>query len=98
MNEKFEYWKAFYRVRCERIQVNPDNSRAMSALTLILFKFNTLHKERLTNRQILSQPKPMCNDSGVLNLHHHNKVKELVASQPSITWYKSANQKTKFVQ
>ena len=22
------------------------------------------------NRQILSQPKPWCNDSGVLNLHH----------------------------
>ena len=29
----------------ERVQVNPDNSRAMSALTLLLFKLNTLHKE-----------------------------------------------------
>ena len=24
----------------------------------------------LTNRQTLSQPKPLCNDSSVLNLHH----------------------------
>ena len=35
----------------------------------------------------------LCNDSGVLNLHHDNNVKEVVSSQPSITWYKSANQK-----
>ena len=33
------------------------------------------------------------NDSGVLNLHHDNDVKEVVSSQLSITWYKSANQK-----
>ena len=26
----------------ERVQVNPDNSRAMSALTFLLFKLNTL--------------------------------------------------------
>ena len=35
----------------------------------------------------------LCNDSAVLNLHHDNEVKEVVSSQPSITWYKSANQK-----
>ena len=29
----------------ERVQVNPDNSRAMRALTFLLFKLNTLHKE-----------------------------------------------------
>ena len=39
-----------------------------------------------------SCPKPWCNDS-VLNLHHINDVKMVVLSQPSITWYKSANQK-----
>ena len=44
----------------ERVQVNPDNSRAMSALTFLLFKLNTSK-----NRQILSQPKPWCNDSDV---------------------------------
>ena len=31
----------------ERVQVNPDNSRALSSiyLTFLLFKMNTLHKE-----------------------------------------------------
>ena len=29
----------------ERVQVNPDNSRAMSALTFLLFKLNTLQTE-----------------------------------------------------
>ena len=29
----------------ERVQVNPDNSRAMRASTFLLFKLNTLHKE-----------------------------------------------------
>ena len=39
----------------------------------------------------MSQSK--CNDSGVLILHHDNDVKVVVSSQPSIKWYKSANQK-----
>ena len=47
--------------------MNPDDSRAMSALTFLLFKLNTTAQR---NRQTLSQPKPWCNDSGVLNLHH----------------------------
>ena len=29
----------------EQVQVNPDNSRAMSALTFLLFKLNTLQTE-----------------------------------------------------
>ena len=29
----------------ERVKVNPDNSRAMSALTFLLFKLNTLQKK-----------------------------------------------------
>ena len=45
----------------------------------------------------MSQPKPLCNDSGVSFtpriLHHNNDVKEVDSSPPSITWYKSANQK-----
>ena len=55
-------------------------------------------KKKEKTRQSLSQPKPWCNDSGVLNLHHGyyttaNEVKKVVLSQPSITWYKSANQR-----
>ena len=54
--------KNFEFIVSERVQVNPDNSRAMSALTLLLFKIEyTANK----NRQSLSQPKPWCNDSGV---------------------------------
>ena len=75
MNEKFQYRtrlcecgiENFEFIVSERVQVNPDNSRAMSALTFLLFKLNTLHKEIA---KILSQPKPWGNDSGVLNLHH----------------------------
>ena len=48
MNEKFQYrtrppsavLKNFEFI--ERVQVNPDNSRAVSALTFLLFKLNTL--------------------------------------------------------
>ena len=59
--ENFEF------IVSERVQVNPDNSRAMSALTFIIIQIDyTANK----NRQTLSQPKPWCNDSGVLNLHH----------------------------
>ena len=57
----------------------------MSVLTFSLFKLNTPHKESLTNRQILSQPRPRYNDDGVLNLHQDNDVKKVVSSQPSIT-------------
>ena len=50
MNEKFQYrtgppsavLKNFEFIVSERVQVNPDNSRAMSALTFLLFKLNTL--------------------------------------------------------
>ena len=35
MNEKFQFVR-------ERVQVNPDNSRAMTTLTFLLFKLNTL--------------------------------------------------------
>ena len=50
----------------ERVKVNPDCSRAMNALTFIIKTEYTANK----NRQTLSQPKPWCNDSGELNLHH----------------------------
>ena len=64
MNEKFQIYrkrqsiKNFEFIVGERMQVNPDNQRAMSALTFLLFKLTTLHKETLTNSQTLSQPRP----------------------------------------
>ena len=50
MNEKFQYrtrrpravLKNFEFIVSERVQVNPDNSRAMSLLTFLLLKLNTL--------------------------------------------------------
>ena len=60
--ENFEF------IVSERVQVNPDNSRAMSALTFSLFTLNTLQTKIVA--ETLSQPKPRCNDSEVLNLHH----------------------------
>ena len=50
MNKKFQYrtrrpsvvLKNFEFIVSERVQVNRDNSRAMSALTFLLFKLNTL--------------------------------------------------------
>ena len=54
MNEKFQYrtrppsavLKNFeFIIVSERVQVNPDNSRAMSVLTFLLFKLNTLQTE-----------------------------------------------------
>ena len=59
------------------LQVNPDNSRAMSELTFLLFKLNTLQKEP---RQSLSEPKLWCNDSSYTaimtsrRLIHHNPI------------------------
>ena len=84
----------FESIVSERVQVNLDNSRVMSALTFLLFKLNTLQKN---TRQSSSQPKPWCNDSGVVFttrlLHHDNDIREVAVSQLSITWYKLANQK-----
>ena len=37
--ENFEF------IISERVQLNPDNSRAMSVLTFLLFKLNTLQKK-----------------------------------------------------
>lgn len=39
--ENFEF------IVCERVQANPDNSRAMSTWTFLSFKLNALHKETL---------------------------------------------------
>ena len=89
MNEKFQYRtrppSAVLKISSS-VQVNPDNSPAMGAFTLLLFKLNTLQTK-------IDKPKPWCNDSGVLILHYDNDVKEVVSSQPSVTWYKSTNQK-----
>ena len=49
----------------ERVLANPDNSRAMSALTFFIIQIEyTANK----NRQTLSQPEPWCNDSGVMTV------------------------------
>ena len=48
MKENFEFFFS------ERVQVNLDNLRAMSALAFVLFILNTLQKN---NHQTLSQPK-----------------------------------------
>ena len=45
MNEKFQYPTRLENFVSERVQVNPHNSRAMTTLTFLLFKLNTLHKE-----------------------------------------------------
>ena len=72
---EIQYRTRLCRVRYLKFRVNPDNSRVMSALAFLLFKLNTLHKETLRwNHYILGQPKPWCNDSGVLNVHHDNDV------------------------
>ena len=50
MNEKFQYRtrppscgiENFEFIVSEQVLVNPDNSRAISALTFLLFKLNTL--------------------------------------------------------
>ena len=71
MNKKFQYHtrrpragiEIFEFIVSERVQANPENSRAMSALT------NWIHYKK-NSRQTLSQAKLWCNDSGVLNLHH----------------------------
>ena len=69
MNEKFQYrtrppsavLKNFEFIVSERVQVNPDNSLAECVNLFIIQIEYTASK----NRQILSQPKPWCNDSGV---------------------------------
>ena len=54
MNEKFQYRtrlcmecgiENFEFIVSERVRVNPDNSRAISALSFLLFKLNTLQKK-----------------------------------------------------
>ena len=55
MNEKFQYRTRPPTASCgienfefivgEQVQVNPDNLRAMSALTFLLFKLNTLQQK-----------------------------------------------------
>ena len=97
MNKKFQYCtrppSAELKISCSLL-VNSCREipiiHFLTALTFSSFKLNTLEKK---NCQSLSQLKPWCDDSGMLNLHHDNDVKEVVLSQPSITCYKSAKQK-----
>ena len=58
MNEKFQYGtrppsgvlKNFEFIVSERVQVNLDNSQAMSVLTFLLFKLNTLLRKMVKLR------------------------------------------------
>ena len=70
----------------------------MSAVTFLLFKLNTLHKETLTNRQTLSEPKPWCNDRGVLNFYHDNDVKRLFWHNPVSRGANQPIRKSEFLQ
>ena len=54
--ENFEF------IVTERVQVNPDNSQALSALTFFIIQIEYAANK---NRHPLSQPKLCCNDSGV---------------------------------
>ena len=72
--ENFEF------IVSERAQVNPDNSRTMSALTFLLFLIECTaqrNTDKSSNLQ-LGLPKPWCYDSDMLNLHHDNDVKVVV--------------------
>ena len=65
------------------MQVNPDNSFTECGNIFIIQIEYTANK----NRETLSQPKPWCNDSSVLNVHrgyYTTDVKEVVLSQPSV--------------
>ena len=74
MNEKFQSRSRlcecgienFEFIVSKRVQVNPDNALAECVDIFIIQIEYTAQR----NRQILSQPKPWGNDSGVLNLHH----------------------------
>ena len=72
----------------ELVQVNPDYSRATSALIFLLFKLNTLQTKIVKLWVSRSH--------GVMTvvcwlLHHDNEV--VFSSQPSPMWYNSTNQK-----
>ena len=91
--ENFEF------IVSEQVQVNPNNSRAMSALTFLLFKLNTLQAKIV---KLLSQPKPWCND-GVLNLHHGQNTtimtsKRLFHHNPVSSGTNQPIRKSEFIQ
>ena len=61
----------------------------MSALTVLLFKLNTLQEQEKKLVKVWVSR----SHGRMLNLHHDNDAKEVVSSQPGIAWYKSANQR-----
>ena len=66
----------------------------MSALTFLLLKLNRLQKNspKFESAEAMVQWQ-WCVKFTPQLLHHDNDVKEVVSSQPSITFYKSTNQK-----
>ena len=95
MNEKFQCRRDgtecrienFEFIVSEQMQVNSDNSRAMSSLTFLIFKLNTLQKQLVKVWVSRSH--------GVMTGYNTTIItpRRFFSSQPSITWYKSANQK-----
>ena len=85
MNEKFQY-----RTRPPRAVTS--NECVNIFIVQIEYTANR-------NRQTLSQPKPWCTDSGVLNLHYGYYTTIMTSrklfrlTQASATWYKSTNRK-----
>ena len=62
MNEKIQY-----RTRPPSAVLKISSSLLVNIVNIFIIQIEyTANK----NRQTLSQPKPWCNDSGVLNLHH----------------------------
>ena len=60
--ENFEF------IVSELVQVNPDIIHSLrECVNISIIRIECTANK---NRQTLSQPKPWCNDSGVLNLHH----------------------------
>ena len=86
---------------CERVQVNPDNSRALSALNFYYSYWRHCIKKHFIETTIYKVNQAMmwwqwCVEFTPRPLHHDDDVKEVVSSQPSITWYKSSDQKIGF--
>ena len=75
----------------ERVQENPDNSPAVSAFSNI-FIIQVEYTAKKIVKLWVSRSHSVMTVVCVLNLHHGYYTTMVVSSQPSFTWYKSANQ------
>ena len=79
MNEKLQYQRGFAECGIEYFEY-------------IVSERVQVNPDNSRGRSAMSQPKPWCNDIGVLNLYH-GYCTTILSSQPSDRWYKSTNQK-----